>query len=116
MKITKPERAYLLPGVLYDWRIVLANPKTTGHWDEDRLLPVKVGNLCAKLVERGLLLKHHEIYTTVYRVSKLAKAFKCRAEGCYQGWAYRDGEDEPTGRCPHCDGTGMVLSIDDPQP
>jgi hypothetical protein len=77
-------------------------------WDGDRLYPFKAIATLGNLVRNGLM----EIVPgshgwSEYRATKRAQDYLCRYRGCWRGRIYAD--DQETGKCPACAGTGIVL-------
>lgn len=109
MKITRRERDYIRPAIIYGWPIVTyCNSRSC--WDGDNLMPVAVGPMCEKLIDRGVLERLSEYgLPEKIRATKRSKELKCNAEGCYEGKLYK--EDDVVGECKHCEGTGLVLEI-----
>ncbi|MCT4705872.1 hypothetical protein MUA03_08125 [Enterobacteriaceae bacterium H16N7] len=96
--LTRRERKYLQPAIVYGWEIHLWPGRKDGAWDADSILPVKVGKMAESLIARGYL----ERIERVIRPTKKALALKCRRGDCSHGRLY-DENDMEAGRCPECE-------------
>ncbi|WP_448175843.1 hypothetical protein [Morganella morganii] len=107
-KLNKRELKYLAPAVLYGWRIEKSRLHKQGRWDGDYLMPVTIGSVAEKLISLGLLEKltigHVE---GAFSLRLTNKGYSLRCRECHNGWLY-DNNDEITGKCPVCDGIGVV--------
>lgn len=110
VKLTKAERKFISPAISFGWNIVFSASKSNHHWDGDKLMPVKVGVVCEKLIEKGLLEKLE--YSKIIRKTKLAANYICKAMHCNKGRieVYDEDSDDYTtkGDCPECDGIGVL--------
>lgn len=107
MKLSKIERKFISPAIKYKWCLEESNRDGKFYWDGDKLLPCKVGPVCKRLVEKGLLYYlgisgwREEI-----RPTDLAFYYECMANGCTDGFVYDDSSDDAT-KCLDCFGTGV---------
>lgn len=103
--LTKRERKYLHPAIVYGWAIHLWPGRKDGVWDADSIMPVKVGEMAKSLIARGYLERAgHTI-----RATKKALALKCHRGDCSRGMLY-DENDMETGKCPECE-DGIKLEV-----
>lgn len=109
MRINKREAEYVKTAVLYGRSIEISGWSSKPLWDNDVLLPVKVGKVVEGLITKGLFKKVEWSpgYTRIYK-TPLANTFECKNPGCHHGNLY-DERDLPSGNCPVCEGRGIVL-------
>lgn len=102
MALTKRERNFLRPAVLYGWQIEFW-PGCRSYWEGDSILPVKVGPVCESLINKGYL-ERIDIVIPSIRPTPKAKALRCWCGGgkTYDDYGYENGI------CQKCDGEGML--------
>lgn len=107
MKISRRERKYILPAVLYLWDI---HSSGGGHvWDGDEYMKVSVGAICEKLIEKGILQRiSYGSGHFMIRSTDIGLSFVCQSSGCLEGKLY-DDNNAVTGECANCEGTGVLL-------
>lgn len=101
-KLSKRELDFILPAVLYGWKIELQHWLRTPHWEGDKDCPVKVGKVCEALIQDGYLVRYDDSHypnQATIRATPKGYALKCRK--CSKGELY-DDNDEKIGNCPHC--------------
>lgn len=113
MELNKRERKYISTAVSFGWEIYIEKNKATGYWDDDSILPVKVGALCEKLIEKGILEYILCGFISRIRATTLGRKFKCTAKNCRHGQhiEYEDGgygDEIKKGKCETCDGLGVI--------
>lgn len=113
MNINRKQRDYLRSAVVFDCEI---HRGRYGHakgfyWDGDKDFSVKVGPLCEKLIDLGLMARIKGHPFEAIRSTSLANRLKCPEPNCTYGTTFDD--DVESGTCQVCEGTGMLLSIND---
>lgn len=105
--LSKVERKYL-KYFMKGWKIEMVGRSGNFAWDGDPLSPVKVGAVCNKLIEKGLL----ERLSNQIRTTKEIEQFRCKAKHCQNGRIEKYDIDEDDhvdlGECVTCDGIGVV--------
>ncbi len=109
--LSRRERSVLHGAVTLGMEIIF-NGKGVAHWDGDITLPFKAFKSLDTLVDKGLIQRTAWMRTEWYRVTAKARDYVCRA-GCQRGYLYK--EDTEIGKCPACEGTGIVLTPRDTQ-
>ncbi len=104
MKLNKIERKFLLPFKGWDAEC------QSGRWffDGDNLMPVKIGPVARKLIEKGMLEQLYFGTTPRVRLTKLGHTYACK---CSWGKRYLIDDDGCTGDqvvCDKCDGLGVL--------
>lgn len=107
-RISKRERKYMINFLIYHWPIWHYNRDAKGYWADDKYIPVAIGATLESLVEMELVDKYNDGHYTTFRPTESARKYLCHNSGCQEGTFYEDGE--PIGKCPVCDGTGIILS------
>ncbi len=100
--LTKKEIAFILPAVLYRWRITIQHWQKNPCWDDDPQMPVKIGKVCESLIERGYLERVMDShYPNHGFIRSTQKADDHRCKQCHHGEVY-DNNDIAIGKCPYC--------------
>ncbi|QDX29500.1 hypothetical protein Dpoa569_0001275 [Dickeya poaceiphila] len=102
MRLSKREIEYIKPAFLYSWQIYVSAYRKTALWDDDPLVPVKVGAVADGLIRKGVLELVHMGYSrSVIRLSKLGETFRCPK--CVNGRTFEGSENpDETVECKHC--------------
>jgi hypothetical protein len=105
--LTKAERKYL-KYFMKGWKIEAVGRSGNFAWGGDPLSPVKVGVVCNKLIDKGLLEK----ISNQIRGTKSIEQYRCKAKNCQNGRieVYDIEEDDhlDLGECVTCDGLGII--------
>jgi len=104
-KLNKREVEYIRPAVLFGWQIYIHTYTPTATWDDDPMMPVKVGKMCDSLIRRGYLETINIGRTTYIRATNKAKQLSCPT--CSGRGKIFDDNDIEIGNCSRCN-NGML--------
>ncbi|MCU1787717.1 hypothetical protein CUU54_02445 [Pectobacterium polaris] len=108
MKINKREAEYLRTAIIHGWEIYTTPWRTAALWDDDPIMPVKIGRVVEGLIVKGLFEKiPHGYECHTLRHTSLALTFKCNNRPCQKGKIYNG--DHVSHDCPTCEGRGIIL-------
>lgn len=100
--LTKCEKKLLSTAVVYGWYIEIWANKTTGHWDGDLLLPVRVGAVVQSLICKGYM-EYLDNDLRLQRIRATQKAKELRCWDCSSQGRIYDEEGMHIGDCPRCE-------------
>lgn len=104
MKLTTQQQKLIQPMVVFGWKAyhhTRTNSKTA-YWDDDPLMPVRIGPVMESLVAANLVERLDSIVgygIVIYRlVAERRSQYQC---GCSKGKII-DEDDNEIGKCSHC--------------
>jgi hypothetical protein len=102
MRINKREVEYIKPAFLYGWKIYVSAYRKTALWDDDPLVPVRIGAVADELIRKGILeLVYMGMGRSIIRLSQLGETFRCPK--CVNGQTFEGSENpDETVKCKHC--------------
>jgi hypothetical protein len=110
MMLTKREHSVLRPAIVFRWDIEY-DSRGIARWNGYTSCRINAHVTIQGLIDKGLM---ERIVGNTVRATTKAHEYRCQAPGCYKGGLYKEdestGQDQRTGDCPVCAGSGLRMT------